>query len=195
MEEGSIQAPLDDVAAAPPIFAYAKPPAFLLKPTATATAIETIEKAFAADDETEIPKRKLGDAYTTAADSISLRPTIALWLAAALAIGSGTYLYREGKKALAPTTTSPAGEADSIRSNANSAVRATTRTTVIVRVARAVLRDGPSTDAASVQTLDRAAVANVVAEQNGWMKIESPKIATGDRTAWVRADLVLRMAD
>jgi len=131
----------------------------------------------------------------------SMRPMIALWIAVALALGSGAYLYIQGKKALATAMTPmPASEsaaatiqADVIRSKANSAIRAETRGLVIVRVTKAVLRGGPSVEASPVQTLDRASVANVLEEKDGWMRIENAKIATADRTAWVRSDLVMRM--
>lgn len=191
----------------PPLFTYTKPPAFLLKPS----PIETQERSFSTDEsswsdepsvridtmtmnlnETSVDadlehKANVADAPAES----SLRPMIALWVAAALAIGSGAYLYREGKKALAPVN-API-QADEIHSKANSAVRPEVRSLVIVSVARAVLREGPSVEATPVQTLDRSSVARVVEEKEGWMKVESPAISTSDRTAWVRADLVIRM--
>lgn len=220
----------DDVAAAPPVFAYAKPPAFLLKPTVT--PIDLIERAFPTEleddaietaiDDMEVSVTAMAPApeavevidtsssvdpiiestMTTeaavAAHRASLRPMIALWIAIALAIGSGIYLYHEGKQALAPVIAPAApaadAEADSIRSKANSAIRAENlRTTVIVRVPRAVLRASPGMGGAAIQTLDRSAVANLVEEKDGWMKIESPRISSADRTAWVRGDLVTKL--
>ncbi|MBS1962757.1 MAG: hypothetical protein JST04_11105 [Bdellovibrionales bacterium] len=231
----------DDVAAAPPVFAYAKPPAFLLKPTVT--PIDLIERAFPSelDDDAidEIPtvnaisaegaiddmevdvtvmnpppeavevidtsssvdpiiESTLASEKAVSEYRASLRPMIALWVAIVLAIGSGIYLYHEGKQALspviAPSAPSAPTEADSIRSKANSAVRAeNVRTTVIVRVPRAVLRASPGMQGTAVQTLDRSAVANLVEEKDGWMKIESPRIGSSDRTAWVRADLVTKL--
>lgn len=152
---------------APPIFTYAKPPAFLMKPDSPAVAIET-------------PK--------TIESTSSLRPMIALWIAAAIAVASGAYLYREGKKALSPPP-APAIEADEIRS-ANSAARTESRKLVIIRVSAATLRNGPSIDAPSLQVLERSSVAKIIEEKEGWFKIESPKITTTTQSAWVRADLV-----
>ncbi len=204
-----------DVYSAPPIFLYSKPPAFLLK--TTANAIETLERAFAIDgDESPMDAIVATPIVTTLeVESIrarmtarlativppSLRPTIALWTAAALAIASGAYLYVEGKKALAPVTTpitmAPPNtaviQADEIRSKANSAIRPETRSLAIVRVARAVLRNGPSVESSSLQTLERSAVANVVEMKDGWIRIESPRIETPNRSAWVRSDLVVQM--
>ena len=63
-------------------------------------------------------------------------------------------VYKRQKKTLAPTQ-APAPVADEIVSKANSAVRTeTARPLVIVRVTRAVLRNGPSVEATAVQTLD-----------------------------------------
>lgn len=197
-------APATDVAAAPPSFAYANPPAFLLKPT----AIEAAEYAFAIDDEamagdrmdaieastTGVPDALAGDAATS--NPSPIRPTITLWIAAAIALASGAYLYREGKKAFAPTSgANPPAQADTIRSKANSAIRPDARTLVIVRVPRAVVRSGPSPSAAAVQTLDRASTATLLDEKDGWTRIGSPKIASADRTAWIRADLVTRLPE
>ena len=200
---------MNDVSAAAPIFMYSKPPAFLLK--STPSAIETVERSFAIDgdlapadaiaassDESE--KNQAND-YVVSAAQTSIRPTVALWIAAMLAIGSGAYLYSEGKKALAPATTPGAAsapattpvEADEIHSKANSAIRADSGPIAIVRVPRAVLRSAPSTDAPSVQTLERSTAATILDIKDGWMKIESPKIGTATRTAWVRADLVTQL--
>ena len=196
MEEGSVQT---DAAAAAPIFAYAKPPAFLLKPTAS--QIETIERGFAMDDDLAAPSGKpsaIDYELSFEPEHASTRANVALWIAAALAIASGAYLYHQGKEALAPIA-APANvapksdQADEIRSKANSAIRADARPLVIVRVPRAILRDGPSTGAAPLQSLDRASVANLIETKDGWMKIESPQIPTHDQTAWVRADLVARL--
>jgi hypothetical protein len=92
MEEGSVQSPIEnDVAAAPPVFTYGKPPAFLLR----------------APDPTEdrSPRRS----------KASVRPKAALWIAAAIAIASGAYLYREGKQVFsssAPTSAAADRSAD-----------------------------------------------------------------------------------
>jgi hypothetical protein len=211
---------INDVSAAPPVFMYSKPPAFLLRKTAN--AIETLERSFAIDGDvapmeaiTATPVTHIKNLNTTsevrASDpkvaSPSMRPTIALWVAAIAAIGSGSYLYIEGKKALAPSVQTPASipavdaaksadatvQADAIRSNANSAIRPETRAIAIVRVPRATLRTGPSIDATPVQTLERSSVANIVELKDGWMRLESPRITTTNRTAWVRADLVVLM--
>lgn len=179
-----------------PAFTYANPPAFLMK----ATAIETIERSFALDSTASFANELSIDGdLEAAAPSLetrplsSIRPMLALWAAAALAIASGYYLYQEGKKALTPVN-APV-HADEIRSKANSAVRPETRSLVIVSVARAVLRNAPSVEAVSIQTLDRSAIATLVEEKDGWVKIASPSISTSDRTAWIRGDLVRRMPD
>jgi hypothetical protein len=199
MEEGSMQT---DAAPAAPTFAYKQPPAFLMQPTAA--QIETIEHSFAIDDEitASLAMNAAIDSDTSfATPNPSIRANAALWIAAALAISSGVYLYHQGKAALAPTLApaiaAPAektDQSDEIHSKAgSSALRAEPHSLVIVRVAKATLREGPTLEAAAIQSLDRAAVANLVETKDGWMKIESPQIPTRDQTAWIRADLVARM--
>jgi hypothetical protein len=202
LEEGSTQSPIDDTAIAPPVFNYGNPPAFLLKP-------ETIERSFAVDEEIDEEVDDGSDPKTERSIAIgpstlaSLRPILAFWIAAGIAVASGTYLYTQGRKAFAPSAAvapsisasdaSSVDQADEIQSEANSALRAETRPLVIVRVSRAELRTGPSTATEAIQSLDRASIAKIIAEQDGWMKIESPKISTADHTAWIRGDLVTRI--
>lgn len=65
-----------DETAPPPTFAYPKPPAFLMR--------ERPEPTFNLPEESTKPTRK----------------NVAVWVAAALAITSGIYLYNQGKQAL-----------------------------------------------------------------------------------------------
>lgn len=161
---------------------YAKPPAFLLR--SLTDPVDSTDRSFALDDEP-------GTIEITLPASAPRASRIALWIAASLAIASGAYLYFEGRKALAPIEAP--NQADEIRSKANSAVRIETPSLIIVRVSRATLRRGPAVEAEALQTLERAAVARMLESKDGWMKIESPRISTPDRTAWVRADLVARL--
>jgi hypothetical protein len=82
----------------PPAFPYAKPPAFLLRESPS--AIETIVRSFETETEEEIigiqPERRTQNLSPTK------NSTIALWIAAGLALFSGIYLYSEGRKAFAP---------------------------------------------------------------------------------------------
>ncbi len=79
---------LSDTTIAPPVFSYPSPPAFLMKSPTNPT--ENDESAFAVHSVTSPETKKRNPTPST----------IALWIAAALALGSGVYLYAEGKKAL-----------------------------------------------------------------------------------------------
>jgi hypothetical protein len=204
---------VNDLSTPTPVFMYSNPPAFLLK--SSAQAIETLERSFAIDGDiapmeaitaTPVAASASEEATPIPANEIvaapsNIRPTIALWIAATLAIASGAYLYQEGKKALAPARVPvPAANpvanpavADEIHSKANSAIRAETRAIAIVRVPRAVLRAAPSTESPPVQTVEKSTVATILESKDGWTRIESPKIETTSRTAWMRSDLVLQM--
>lgn len=159
--------PPTDESAAPPIFSYPKPPAFLMgeiqKPASPAT-------------------RATGN---------STLANLAVWLAAALALGSGIYLYIQGKKALTAN--------DQIVSKSSSGIRPEAvrdvRNFGIVKVPRAVVRGAPSTEAAVLGTLTQASVIVLLEEKEGWIRVESPKLTTGSASAWLRSDLVARIAD
>lgn len=109
LEEGSTQSALP---ASPPAFNFSRPPAFLLK----SNAVETIERSFATDEDGMPISPILAtaasiEAVTLAAELPPELPrnahqsTIALWIAAALALASGLYLYEQGRQAFAPAAT------------------------------------------------------------------------------------------
>lgn len=82
------------VTAKPPAFTHAKPPAFLLKKNTMAM------QSFA---EIEPVLEKAAKAPTSMKKSNQASSSLAVWLAAAIALASGVYLFVEGKKALGPS--------------------------------------------------------------------------------------------
>jgi hypothetical protein len=89
---------VESAMAEPPSFAYAKPPAFLLKENPETTT------TFAADDEfteTMVFATTRGRRRRNAVAAF-FSSNAAVWLAAGLALTSGAYLFLEGRKTLTP---------------------------------------------------------------------------------------------
>ncbi len=174
----------DTIAAAAPIFAYPRPPAFLMKDPHAESMNPAISAALAA-------KPKLTN---------NRMANLAVWIAAALAISSGIYLYIQGKKALSATAPISTIEGDQIISKASSGVRAEvtheSRNVGIVKVPRAIVRGAPSIDSAAVGSLDQASLLTLLEEKEGWIRIESPKLPVAAKAgAWVRSDLIAKIAN
>lgn len=155
--------------------------------TATESAAENTTPSENATSETTIE-------IDTGLSTAPVASTFAVWIAAAVAFASGAYLIVEGRKALSEIQNS-APVADHIVSKSNSAVRAEERQLVVVRVPRAILRTKPSIDGIAVQAMDRSTILGLLEVRDGWIRVESPKVTTSDRTAWVRADLVSRIGN
>jgi hypothetical protein len=180
----------------PPSFAFAKPPAFLLKesPQATTTfaTVDGPSEAKIVEQEIRLdPRRKAIASFFSS--------NAAVWLAAGLAMTSGVYLFLESRKALAPIAPEApsAPKVEKVAEPATAAEAAVIpprlQSFVVVRVPRTVLRGTPSESSAAVQTVGESTVLHAVDEREGWIRVEGAKVKTVDRHAWVAATHVTRL--
>lgn len=79
------------------------PPAFLVGSVEDAVRAFAIEETQESEDIFFVDTANPARTETKATDASRLRSNLAVWIAAALALASGIYLYHEGKQALAPS--------------------------------------------------------------------------------------------
>ncbi len=93
----------EDLPAETPSRKMPVPPAFLVGNVEEAVRAFAIEEAQASEDIFFADAAKPSDAESRTPLAARFRSNLAVWIAAALALASGIYLYHEGKQALAPT--------------------------------------------------------------------------------------------
>lgn len=216
-------APVSTSTAPTPIFAFPKPPAFLLKKGAEKAFAETQERVqeaiteFNKESATHVNiAESIGTAVSplqmnveivseTVTSGLATSPRLtrsksygsaAVWIAAVIAIASGIFLFIQGKRLLSPQA-GIAPNGDQIISKSSSGIQLTggnlARSLGIVKVRRATVRSLPSSESAALGGLDQASVITLLGEKDGWLRVETPKLNVKNNQAWIKADLITQI--